>query len=124
MKRETESALPPIVIDAHVQTDSSTLETKFSQTHKSEGTDFEVQVNLPPTQNIFLHYKNTKGTQTTKETTKEVCVFPMVIRIRLIHGEFGENDHRLDAPHLNKPAEDLCNILDMYGVFRITEHFS
>ena len=33
------------------------------------------------------------------EVSKEGCVFPMVFISLLLHAEFGQNDHREDAPY-------------------------
>ena len=67
---KTETALPPLVIDAQTQTKTKSRKNKYCQTIpdvKKEKVDFEVQASLQPE-------KNTTGTQTIKEENQEIAM--------------------------------------------------
>ena len=67
---KTETALPPLVIDAQTQTKTKSRKNKYCQTIpdvKKEKVDFELQVNMQAE-------KNTTGTQTIKEENQEIAM--------------------------------------------------
>ena len=59
-RTDMQAVLPPLVIDALVQTDNVPQKNKLCQTMKSDSIDFQVQVSLEPERKII-------GTQTMKE---------------------------------------------------------
>ena len=67
---KTETALPPLVIDAQTQTKTKSRKNKYCQTIpdvKKEKVDFELQVNMQAE-------KNTTGTQAIKEENQEIAM--------------------------------------------------
>ena len=67
-RTEMQGVLPPLVIDALVQTENVPRKNKFCQTVKSDSIDFQVQVTMEPERKMT-------GTQTIKEEDLEIA-FP------------------------------------------------
>ena len=66
-KTEMQEVLPPLVIDALVQTDSLPSKNEFCQTVQSDGVDFQIQVSMQPERKIA-------STQTLKEEHGEIAL--------------------------------------------------
>ena len=66
-KTEMQAVLPPLVLDALVQTDSVTRKNEFCQTVQSDGVDFQVQVSMQSERKIV-------STQTIKEEHIEIAL--------------------------------------------------
>ena len=66
-KSEMQAVLPPLVIDALVQTDSLPRKNEFCQTVESNGADFQIQVSIQPDRKVV-------STQTIKEEHEEIAL--------------------------------------------------
>ena len=66
-KTEMQEVLPPLVIDAIVQTDSLPSKNEFCQTVQSDGVDFQIRVSMQPERKVV-------STQTIKEEQVEIAL--------------------------------------------------
>ena len=66
-KTEMQAVLPPLVLDALVQTDSVTRQNEFCQTVQSDGVDLQIQVSMQPERKMV-------STQTMKEEYGEIAL--------------------------------------------------